>query len=201
MLEALWDLVWAGEVTNDTLAPLRAFVAAKRRGARADASLPHAPRHPLGSGRWYLVRDLLAADQPIASEMKATAIAEQLLERHGVVTRDAVLAEGVPGGFSGLYPVFAAMEDAGQRAARLLHRGAGRIPVRACRARSTGCAPRRTPAWWSSPPPTPPTPTAPPCRGPSTTPAGPRAARRQPRRARATGSSWRIVGTRRTHRR
>jgi ATP-dependent Lhr-like helicase len=113
VLEALWDLVWAGEVTNDTLAPLRAFVAAKsRRKARTPAFPSAVP--PLGSGRWYLVGDLLAADEPIASEMKAAAIAEQLLERHGVVTRDAVLAEGVPGGFSGLYPVFTAMEDAGR---------------------------------------------------------------------------------------
>ncbi len=113
VLEALWDLVWAGEVTNDTLAPVRAFVAAKSRRTTRTPAFPSAVP-PLGSGRWYLVRDLLAADEPVASEMKATAIAEQLLERYGVVTREAVLAEGVPGGFSGLYPVFTAMEDAGR---------------------------------------------------------------------------------------
>ena len=49
-----------------------------------------------------------------AAEAKAAAVAEQLLTRHGVVTRDAVLAETVPGGFSGLYPVYAALEDAGR---------------------------------------------------------------------------------------
>ena len=40
-------------------------------------------------------------------------LARQLLDRHGVVTREAVLAEGVPGGFVGIYPVFKAMEEAG----------------------------------------------------------------------------------------
>ena len=50
---------------------------------------------------------------PPSPEQSAKAIAEQLLERHGIVTRPAVLAEGIPGGFAGLYPVFAAMEDAG----------------------------------------------------------------------------------------
>lgn len=114
VLEVLWDLVWAGEVTNDTLAPLRAFVAgsAGRRRTRRQPFPTTSP--PAASGRWYLVSDLLASGDPIAPESRGAAIAEQLLERHGVVTRDAVLAEGVPGGFSGLYPVFTAMEDAGR---------------------------------------------------------------------------------------
>ncbi len=113
VLAALWDLVWAGEVTNDTLAPLRAFTAGGRKRASRRPSYPSASP-PAGSGRWYLVRDLLAADDLVTSEQRAAAAAEQLLERHGVVTRDAVLAEGMAGGFSGLYPVFAAMEDAGR---------------------------------------------------------------------------------------
>ncbi len=113
VLEALWDLVWAGEVTNDTLAPLRGFIGgARRRRAKRPAYPTASP--PAGSGRWYLVRDLLATGEPIVGEVRAKAIAEQLLERHGVVTRDAVLAEGIAGGFSGLYPVLAAMEDTGR---------------------------------------------------------------------------------------
>ena len=114
VLEALWDLVWAGEATNDTLAPLRAFMngALGRRHARGHALPAAAP--PAGSGRWYLVGDILALGDPVTPEMRAAAIAEQLVERHGVVTRDVVHAEGVPGGFSGLYPVFSAMEDAGR---------------------------------------------------------------------------------------
>ena len=114
VLAALWDLVWAGEVTNDTLAPLRAFLeGGRRRRSGSRPALPSASP-PSGSGRWYLARDLLAVGEPIAAESRATAMADQLLERYGVVTRDAVLAEGIPGGFAGLYPVFAAMEDTGQ---------------------------------------------------------------------------------------
>jgi ATP-dependent Lhr-like helicase len=118
LLAALWDLVWSGEVTNDTLAPLRAFV----RGASARIRTkgpgrrprPGALRRagpPAGAGRWSLVAGLR---QPApASTERAHALARQLLDRHGVVTREAVLAEGVPGGFVGIYPVFKAMEEAG----------------------------------------------------------------------------------------
>ncbi|HSF85545.1 MAG TPA: DEAD/DEAH box helicase [Acidimicrobiia bacterium] len=113
VLEALWDLVWAGEVTNDTLAPLRAYGAIKGKRRSGRPAFPTAAP-PAGSGRWYLARDLLAPGEPIVGEQRAKAVADQLLERHGVVTRDAVLAENIPGGFSGLYPVFAAMEDAGR---------------------------------------------------------------------------------------
>ncbi len=111
VLEAIWDLVWSGEVTNDTLAPLRAFLGGTRRrsgGRNVSSSTP-----PAGSGRWYLTTDLLD-DVPPGNEIRAKAVAENLLERYGIVTRDAVLAEGVPGGFTGLYPVLAAMEDAGR---------------------------------------------------------------------------------------
>jgi len=111
-LDAVWDLVWAGEVTNDTLAPLRAYLWGKRSPAPGRRpSLPSASAPPAGSGRWYLVSDLSGDTAPTAA---AAARADQLLQRHGVVVRDAVLAEGVPGGFAGLYPVFSAMEDAGK---------------------------------------------------------------------------------------
>ncbi len=113
VLDALWDLVWAGEVTNDTLAPLRAFLwgKARRQPAGRRPRMP-ATSPPAGSGRWYRAADLLSGE--VSPERRATAWADQLLERHGVVTREAVLAEGVPGGFSGLYPVLTAMEDAGR---------------------------------------------------------------------------------------
>ena len=111
-LSALWDLVWAGEVTNDTLAPLRAFLwgKAKRRSGGRPTTVSASP--PAGSGRWYLVSDLRHGEA--SPERKAKAWADQLLERHGILTRDGVLAEGLPGGFSGLYPVLTAMEDAGR---------------------------------------------------------------------------------------
>ncbi len=112
VLEALWDLAWAGEVTNDTLAPLRARALGKATRPRPGrAALPSAAP-PAGSGRWYLVADLsAAAPSPTAA---AAARADQLLARHGVLGREAVLAEGVPGGFTGLYPVLSAFDEAGR---------------------------------------------------------------------------------------
>ena len=113
VVAALWDLVWSGEVTNDTLSPLRAFVGTKRRSRSARPNL-RSSVPAAGSGRWYLVADLHPDLPGPAREQQAKAIAEQLLERHGVVTRPAVLAEGIAGGFAGLYPVFATMEDTGK---------------------------------------------------------------------------------------
>jgi ATP-dependent Lhr-like helicase len=113
VVAAVWDLVWAGELTNDTLAPLRAFVGAKSRGRSGRPGI-RLSVPPTGSGRWYLVHDLLTDGPGPTAEQRAKATADQLLERHGVVTRPSVLAEAIPGGFSGLYPVFATMEDAGK---------------------------------------------------------------------------------------
>jgi ATP-dependent Lhr-like helicase len=117
VLDALWDLVWAGEVTNDTLGALRAFVrgpAGRRRAGRRLApfrSRRHAP--PSASGRWSLLVPPAAARAPTPTE-RAKAQAEQLLSRHGILTRSAVLAEGVPGGFAALYPVLRALEESGR---------------------------------------------------------------------------------------
>ncbi len=204
VLEALWDLVWAGEVTNDTLAPLRAYLRPARGGswrsrashtrspARPSASyaLPHAsltrpPGHrdqplaqdlihargmtadeapspeagpgsqidearsevsssssvglspgggapaplrsgygggrrassfetpPEGEGRWSLVASLAPPTSVSATE-RATARVRQLLDRHGILTREAVQAEGIEGGFTAVYGVLKAMEDGGR---------------------------------------------------------------------------------------
>jgi ATP-dependent Lhr-like helicase len=109
VLDALWDMVWAGEVTNDTLQPLRTLGPRVRRSPRR----PLMRIGPPGSaGRWSLVADLL---QPKASDTEYLhALANALLQRHGVLTREAVLAEGVPGGFATVYPVLRAMEEAGR---------------------------------------------------------------------------------------
>jgi ATP-dependent Lhr-like helicase len=117
LLGALYDLVWAGEVTNDTLAPLRAGYA-KRRAARRDPrARPRVGRltrlgPPAAAGRWSLVAPLL--EPPAAPTEIAHASARQLLERHGVVTREGARAEGAPGGFAGVYPVLRALEEAGR---------------------------------------------------------------------------------------
>jgi ATP-dependent Lhr-like helicase len=114
LLTALWDLVWDGEVTNDTFAPLRA---SRRTPRRAGARRPDVGRlsrlgPPAGAGRWSLVAPALEPRPAPTEWAHATALA--VLERQGVVTREAVNAEGIPGGFSSLYPVLRALEDAGK---------------------------------------------------------------------------------------
>jgi ATP-dependent Lhr-like helicase len=113
LLDALWDLVWAGEVTNDTFAPLRALSLprSKSRSTRRSPRLV-ALGPPRAAGRWSLVADLVGEARGATERTHATAVA--LLERHGVVTREAVLGEGIAGGFASVYPVLRAMEEAGR---------------------------------------------------------------------------------------
>jgi ATP-dependent Lhr-like helicase len=110
MLDALWDLVWTGEVTNDTFAPLRLLGPAARRPVRG----PRLPRLtlPRASGRWSLVAELVGGGALPTERLHAEA--GVLLQRHGVLTREAVTGEGWPGGFAGLYPVLRAMEESGR---------------------------------------------------------------------------------------
>ena len=120
LLGALWDLVWAGEVTNDSLAPLRAMLGSKRTMKAAATPNRQRPRPgrltrigpPTGAGRWSLVEPL-RHPQPTPTQ-SAHAMALQLLERYGVVTREAVLAEGVVGGFTSVYGVLKVLEERGQ---------------------------------------------------------------------------------------
>jgi ATP-dependent Lhr-like helicase len=116
ILAALWDLVWAGEVTNDTLAPLRSFLrgsageAKERRATLRGRSFRSRRVGPPGSeGRWSLVG---RGRRAFSETERRAALARALLERHGVLTREAVHAEGVNGGFSAVYDVLKAMEDA-----------------------------------------------------------------------------------------
>jgi ATP-dependent Lhr-like helicase len=125
MADLVWDLVWAGVLTNDTLAPLRTRVggggthrsrpAAPRartagtRYGRARLGRPAMPTRtgpPTVAGRW----SRLPEREPNATR-RTTARTEALLERHGVLTRGAVMAEQVVGGFSAVYPVLRAFEE------------------------------------------------------------------------------------------
>jgi ATP-dependent Lhr-like helicase len=115
LLDALWDLVWSGEVANDSFAALRAFLrrnATRERGRRLPLSPFRSRREfpPSAVGRWSLVPTAAA---PGPTE-RLHARAGQLLARHGVLTRDAAAAENLPGGFSAVYPVLAALEEAGK---------------------------------------------------------------------------------------
>jgi ATP-dependent Lhr-like helicase len=120
LLTALWDLVWAGEVTNDSLAPLRSLLGGKgTKAARPAGPVRGRPRPgrltrigpPLGAGRWSLVAPLLLP-APSPTEAAHTS-ALQLLDRYGVVTREAVLAEGVRGGYASVYGVLKVLEERG----------------------------------------------------------------------------------------
>ena len=125
MTAALWELAWSGRVGNDTLAPLRALVGTGR-GRPAHRSRRPPPRTrtssrpgrpamptrtgpPETAGRWFL----LPAIETDATR-RAHAVAEGMLERHGVVTRGAVVSERVPGGFAGVYKVLSAFEETGR---------------------------------------------------------------------------------------
>ncbi|MEV0578954.1 MULTISPECIES: Lhr family helicase [unclassified Streptomyces] len=127
LADALWDLAWSGRLTNDTLAPLRALLGSGRTaGSTAHRAKRNVPRGRYGSltasarpasrtgpptvsGRW----SLLPPAEPEPTH-RAHALARTLLDRHGVVTRGAVQAEGVEGGFSAAYRVLSAFEDNGQ---------------------------------------------------------------------------------------
>jgi ATP-dependent Lhr-like helicase len=123
---ALWELVWAGLVGNDTLAPLRAKLGATPRaravtrrpsrpsalGSRRRPEMAFAPSStapPTVAGRWSLLPEV-----ELATTLRATTLAEQLLERHGVVTRGAVMSEGVVGGFALAYKVLSGLEETGR---------------------------------------------------------------------------------------
>ncbi len=113
LLDALWDLVWAGEVTNDTFAALRALSLPRSRSKatpRPGRLVALGP--PRAAGRWSLVADLVGEER--SPTERGHALAATLLERHGVVTREAVVAEGLSGGYASVYPVLRAMEESGR---------------------------------------------------------------------------------------
>jgi ATP-dependent Lhr-like helicase len=123
LVAALWNLVWAGEATNDTLAPLRSYLRAgasdkpqfksARRSARGQMFRSRRAGPPGSEGRWALLPKIEAGKRPTETERRA-ALAVQLLERYGVLTREVVYTENIPGGFSAVYEVLKAMEESGK---------------------------------------------------------------------------------------
>lgn len=124
LVAALWELVWAGLITNDTLAPLRTLTGHGGGAHRTQRAAPRSRMYrgrPLGrpsmstrvapalGGRWSILP--LAEQDPT---VRTAATAETLLERYGVVTRGSVMSEGVPGGFALTYRVLSTFEDTGR---------------------------------------------------------------------------------------
>ncbi len=113
----LWDLAWAGAVTNDSFAPLRALLHPGRRSAPRTATRPGrrgfglralAPRADAADGRWAALRPT-----PVEPTERLHALATVLLDRHGVLTRAVAPAEGVTREYPGVYRVLAALEQSG----------------------------------------------------------------------------------------
>ena len=115
-VDAIWNLVWKGLITNDTFHALRAYTRPPERArktkstGRAFRSRRMAP--PSAEGRWSLVAQRIV--KPVSSTEWSTAVAQQLLARYGVLTREVAGAEGIYGGFSAVYDVLKALEDAGR---------------------------------------------------------------------------------------
>ena len=115
VLPVLWELVWNGEVTNDAWSPLRAkrrygMPAAERRPRRFSRS--RVSGDVATAGRWSPAGRLFAADTASPAPDRR-ALAELLLERQGIVTRDGVRAEGIPGGYGAVYGELRALENVG----------------------------------------------------------------------------------------
>jgi ATP-dependent Lhr-like helicase len=128
LADLVWDLVWAGALTNDTLAPLRTRLGGggthkrtpapprarldRSRGSRNRLGRPAMPTRsgpPSMAGRWSRL-----PDREASATRRTTARGEALIERHGVLTRGAVMAEQVAGGFPAVYPVLRAFEENGR---------------------------------------------------------------------------------------
>jgi ATP-dependent Lhr-like helicase len=121
-MEALWSLVWRGLITNDSLHALRAYTArpeSARTPRRLQTGAVFRSRRttpPTAQGRWSALRaaDLRNGAVEHTVTEASHALALQLLNRYGVLMREHVAAENVPGGFSAVYDVLKALEESGR---------------------------------------------------------------------------------------
>nr|WP_228554334.1 ATP-dependent helicase [Catenulispora pinisilvae] len=130
VLSGLWDLLWAGYVTNDTLAPLRGLLNSGKSAHKTRRPTPRgryarfgvsaaaaktadqnaaAAVSPSAAGRWSRLAPRLTDPT-----RRAHLLGEVLMDRYGVVTRGSVMAERIPGGYAGVYSVLSAYEEAGR---------------------------------------------------------------------------------------
>ena len=123
-VDALWQLVWAGRITNDTLYPLRKLVRPddrKRNHETVDDERPGSPgylrrlrsRTTTGQahGRWSLIGQRITV--ALTPTQWSANISQQILQRHGIVMRETAIAENIPGGYTTIYPALKTMEDSG----------------------------------------------------------------------------------------
>jgi ATP-dependent Lhr-like helicase len=108
--EALYELVWAGQITNDTFFPLRSLGRSRRRVSRAPRGRSEMPKY--AGGRWSLVEGL--CDASVTATERAHARVSTLLERYGIVSRAVVQHEEIEGGYQSLYPLLREMEERGR---------------------------------------------------------------------------------------
>jgi ATP-dependent Lhr-like helicase len=123
-VEALWQLVWAGRITNDTFYPLRKLLRPddrKRKHGSFDDERPGSPgylrrlrsRTTTGQahGRWSLIGQRITV--ALTPTQWSANISQQILQRHGIVMRETAIAENIPGGYNTIYPALKTMEDSG----------------------------------------------------------------------------------------
>jgi ATP-dependent helicase Lhr and Lhr-like helicase len=130
--DALWELVWSGQITNDTFHPLRDLLRPREtkheRGATFGGGAPGSPEFLRrlrsrtagggpAQGRWSLIRQRVSSEPGSAAPITVTQwsanIAQQLLVRHGIVLRETAIAENIPRGYPTIYPALKTMEDRG----------------------------------------------------------------------------------------
>ena len=123
-VEALWQLAWAGRITNDTFYPLRKLVRPddrKRKHETFDDERPGSPgylrrlrsRTSAGQahGRWSLIGQRISV--ALTPTQWSANISQQILQRNGIVMRETAIAENIPGGYNTIYPALKMMEDSG----------------------------------------------------------------------------------------
>jgi ATP-dependent Lhr-like helicase len=123
-VDALWELVWSGRITNDTFYPLRKLLRPDDRKGKREFFNDERPGSPgylrrfrsrTGSGqahgRWSLLRQRI--EVALTPTQWTANVSQQLLLRHGIVMRETAIAENIPGGYNTIYPALKTMEDSG----------------------------------------------------------------------------------------
>jgi ATP-dependent Lhr-like helicase len=123
-IDALWELAWAGRITNDTFYPLRKLLRPDDRKRKREFFEDERPGSPgylrrlrsrtatgQAHGRWVLLRQRITA--ALTPTQWSANVSQQLLQRHGIVMRETAIAENIPGGYNTIYPALKTMEDSG----------------------------------------------------------------------------------------